>query len=136
MTLIGIIWKAILGLTAVSLVLYAVTPNATLGYLAKLFALNWGIALGIFIVWPHVRGVRKGDPIFVSEESTLPLLFALPNAVAKDNGRLNGFISVEFGDGTTGIGKVVKYQGLITHAEVKLLEKEVQMKAANGTVIM
>jgi len=129
--LINLISKVIMGLTAIALIVYAVTPNATLGYLAKLFALNWGVALVVFLAWPHVRGVKNGDLIFVSEESSLPLLFALPNATSKDNGRLNGFIRVEFGDGTTGIGKIVKYQGLITHAEVKLFEKDVPMKVTN-----
>jgi len=129
--LINLISKVIMGLTAIALIVYAVTPNATLGYLAKLFALNWGIALVVFLAWPHVRGVKKGDLIFVSEESSLPLLFALPNATSNDNGRLNGFIRVKFGDGTTGIGKIVKYRGLITHAEVKLFEKDVPMKVTN-----
>jgi len=129
--LINLISKVIMGLTAIALIVYAVTPNATLSYLAKLFALNWGIALVVFLAWPHVRGVKKGDLIFVSEESALPLLFALPNATSRDSGRLNGFIRVEFGDGTTGIGKVVKYQGLITHAEVKLFEKDIPMKVTN-----
>jgi hypothetical protein len=129
--LINLISKVIIGLTAIALIVYAITPNATLGYLAKLFALNWGMALVVFLAWPHVRGVKKGDLIFVSEESSLPLLFALPNATSKDSGRLNGFIRVEFGDRTTGIGKIIKYQGLITHAEVKLFEKDIPMKVTN-----
>lgn len=126
--LINLLWKIMWGLTAISLIVYALTPNATLGFLAKLFALNWGIALVVFLGWPHVRGVRKGDVIFVSEENSFPIIFALPNAVAKSNGRLNGLIQVDFGDGSAGIGKIIKYQGLITHAEVKLLEKDIPVE--------
>lgn len=129
--LIGLMWKLMVALTAASLIVFAVTPGATWGYLAKLFALNWGIALAVFLAWPHVRGVRKGDLIFVSEESQVPIIFALPNATAKSNGRLKGFINIEFADGTTGIGKVFKYQGLITHAEVHLFERNIPIKMTN-----
>jgi len=133
--LINLIWKVIVGLTAAALIVYAVTPNATLGYLIKLFALNWGIAILTLLAWPHIRGVRKGDLVFVREESSLPLLFALPNAVAKDSGRLKGFIGIEFSDGTKGIGKILKYQGLITHAEVQLFEKNAPVEVVEPALM-
>lgn len=127
MTLINILWRLMLGLIALSLLAFFVTPNATLGYLAKLFALDIGLGLLVFLGWPYVRGVRKGDVVFVNEGEVSPL-FALPNAVAKSNGRINGFIQVDFGNGVVGIGKIVKYQGLITHAEVRFIEKDIPME--------
>jgi len=120
--LVGLIWKLLVGLTALSLIVYAVTPDASLSYLLKLFALNWGFVLVAIIIWPHVRGVRKGDPLLVRDEE-IPILFSFPNAVALSNGRLRGYVEMKLVDGTVGIGKVIKYQGIINNAEVELLEQ-------------
>ena len=119
--LLGFVWKMLVALTALSLIVYAVTPEASLSYLLKLFALNWGILLVSTIVWPHIRGVRKGDPLLVRDED-IPILFSFPNAVALSNGRLKGYVEMKLVDGTVGIGKVIKYQGIINNAEVELLE--------------
>ena len=120
--LIGLIWKMLVALTALSLIVYAVTPDASITYLLKLFALNWGLVLVTIIVWPHIRGVRKGDPLLVRGEN-IPILFSFPNAVALSNGRLNGYVEMKLVDGTVGIGKILRYQGIISNAEVELLEQ-------------
>ncbi|MCX8202568.1 MAG: hypothetical protein N3G74_02060 [Candidatus Micrarchaeota archaeon] len=120
--LINTLWKMLLALTAISLIVYALTPEATLGYLLKLFALNWGVLIVYAIAWPHIRGVRKGDPIVVRGQP-LTFFFAFPNAVAMSNARLNGYVELKLMDGTIGIGKVVRYQGILSHAEVELLEQ-------------
>ncbi len=128
--LLGFIWKMLIGLTALSLIVYAVTPEASLSYLLKLFALNWGITLVSSIIWPYIRGVRKGDPLLVRDEE-IPILFSFPNAVALSNGRLKGYVEMKLVDGTVGIGKIIKYQGIINNAEVELLEQhtaQIEMK--------
>lgn len=131
MPLFGFLSKTVAILTAAAFFVYAVTPGATLGYLAKLFALDAGVSIVALLAYPHIRGVRKGDPAFVREETVLPILFIIPNATILDDGRLNGFVKVELRDGTTGIGKVMKYQGLVSHAEIQLLEKNMRVEARN-----
>ncbi len=120
--LINALWKLLLILTASSLIIYALTPEASLGYLLKLFALNWGVLIVYAIAWPHIRGVRKGDPIVVRGEP-IAFFFTFPNAIAMSNGRLNGYVELKLMDGSFGIGKVVRYQGILSHAEVELLEQ-------------
>ena len=120
--LLGFVWKTLVGLTALSLIIYAVTPEASISYLLKLFALNWGITILATIAWPYIRGVRKGDPLLVRDED-IPILFSFPNAVALSNGRLNGYVEMKLVDGSVGIGKIIKYQGIINNAEVELLEQ-------------
>ncbi|MCS7109461.1 MAG: hypothetical protein NZ903_01540 [Candidatus Micrarchaeota archaeon] len=120
--LINSIWKILLILTAIAFFAYALTPNATLGYLLKLFALNWGIIIVYIIIWPHIRGVRKGD-LLVIRSQPISFFFSIPNAVALSNARKNEFIELKLLDGTIGIGKVVKYQGIFSHAEVELVSQ-------------
>ena len=122
--LIGMAWKMLVTLTAISLIVYALTPNASLGYLLKLFALNWGIVIISLFAWPHIRGVRRGDPLVIKSQPSMKvfgMVLSFPAAIALSNGRLNEFIEVKFIDGSTGIGKITKYQGLLSNAEVEIM---------------
>jgi len=124
--MIGMLWKLLVVLTAVSIIVFFLTPEASLGYLLKLFLLNWAVILLTTVAWPHIRGVRKGDPLVVRGEpmiKMLGLVFSFPSAVAMSNGRLNGYIEVKLIDGSIGIAKVVKYEGVFSNAEVELLEQ-------------
>ena len=126
--LIGFFSKTIVLFTALALIAFGVTPNATLGYLAKLAALDVGLSLLTLFVYPYVRGVRKGDRLIVSDERTPVFLFGFANAVATSDGWVNDLIQFELIDGTTGIGKVSRYEGIISNAEIKVMEKNVPIE--------
>lgn len=57
---VRIFFKAILLFTAAALIVYAVTPTG-IDVLLKLLAFAFGSAILSPFVYPHLRGVRKGD---------------------------------------------------------------------------
>ncbi len=126
--LIGFFARVLVFFTAMALILFGITPNATLGLLAKLIAIDIGLALVTLLAYPQIRGIRKGDRIIVSEEKLPIFLFGFTNAVAMSDGRFNDLIQFELMDGTTGIGKVSRYEGLLTNPEVKVMEKNIPIE--------
>lgn len=129
--LLGFFGTLLLLFTAIALIVYGITPAATLGYLAKLLAIDIGAAILALIAWPYARGIRKGDKVVVTEEpakAKIMALFGLFNGRALDNGRLGGVIKVELFDGSMALGTITKYEGLLSNAEVKLLERSIPVE--------
>lgn len=129
--LIGTFGKLLVLFTAVALMAWGMTPGATLGWLAKLLAIDLGAALFVPLVWPHVRGIRKGDKLVVTEEQSkakIMALFGLFNGKAIDDGRINGVIKVELFDGSVAFGTIVKYEGFLSNAEVRILERSIPIE--------
>ena len=129
--LVGLFGKLVLIFTAVVLIVWGTTNGASLGDLAKLIAVDIGASLLIPLAWPHIRGIRKGDKIIVTEESSKAKIIALLglfNGKALDDGRVNGIIKVEMFDGSIALGTITKYEGFLSNAEVKLFEKSVTVE--------
>jgi len=126
--LFGFFIKTLAVFTAAALLIYGITSSASLGYLAKLVAIDLGLSIITLVVYPHFRGIKKGDRIIVSDEKTLLLLFGFTNGIAITDGRINDFVQFELIDGTTGIGKVSRYEGFLTSAEIKVMEKNVKIE--------
>lgn len=104
------------------------------GYLPFFNALSAGIALGIIvnIIYPHIRGVKKGDVLSVSSGPSLST--SLPNiiqiafgamfsisAIASQNGKKGEIINVLLEDGTDAKGLITNYAGIFSSAEIKLI---------------
>ena len=129
-TRIALFFKSLVLLTAVALVSYALVPGATLELLFKLLALAVGVSLASPFVYPHVRGVRKGDDVLVFAESeSAPLVgFSLKNGVALENGRIGSVISVGFPDGTEARCELTNYAGLLTPARGMVSQKAFEVE--------
>lgn len=126
---IRIFFKSLVLLTAAALIIYALTPTG-IEFLLKLLALDIGLAMLMPFVYPHIRGVRKGDRVaVVLSERELPfsMLYARSDAHASSNGRIGESIKVEFQDGSEEECMVVSYAGLFNPAKVKILEKGIEV---------
>jgi len=121
--------KAFALFTAVALITYALTPTG-IDVLLKLLAFAVGSAILTPFVYPHLRGVRKGDAVrVVLSEQKLPfnLFYRHSEAVAISSGRIGGVIRIAFENGSEEDGVVVSYAGMLRPAEVKILRKEIRV---------
>jgi hypothetical protein len=123
-------FKSIVLFTAAALLIYALTPNVGIDFLLKTLAFAFGSAMLMPFIYPHIRGVRRGDEVrVVLSEQELPfsILYARSSAVASGNARIGGRIKVAFRDGSEEEGVVISYAGLFAPAKVKLLQKEIRV---------
>jgi len=127
---VRVFFKSIVFFTALSLIAFALTPNANLDFLLKSLALAFGLSLLTPFAYPHIRGVREGDVVsVVLSEQKLPfkIPFMRSTAVALTSGRIGDVIKIEFSDGSEEEGVVVSYAGFFTPAKVKLVQKEIRV---------
>jgi len=123
--------RVLLLAVAASLVSYALLPMGVLE-LAKLLALSVAITLLVPIVYPHIRGVRKGDMVMAINPPQrgmmpplqLPFLNFGGNYIALDSGRIGSRLRVAMNDGTWREAEVLAYAGFLQPARVRLLESE------------
>lgn len=129
--LLGFFGMLLLLFVAIAAVVWGLTPGSSLIELAKFLAVAVGSATLVVIGWPYARGIRKGDKVVVTEEPTkakIMALFGMFNGKALDNGRLGGVIKVELFDGSIALGTITKYEGLLSNAEVRLLERRIPIE--------
>jgi len=116
---------------AASLVSYALLPLALVD-LAKLLALSMAITLLVPLVYPHIRGVRKGDMVSavnppqrgLMPQLQIPFLQFGGSYVALDSGRIGTRLRVAMPDGTWREAEVLSYGGFLQPPRVRLLESE------------
>lgn len=125
--LLNLFIKMLVFFTAVALLLFGLTPDATFSYLARLLAVSLGSTIIIAIIYPHARGIKKGDQLLVMEEFPT-IFFGATNATALNNGRAGEIIKIEFIDKSTGMGEIVSYEGFFSAPKVKLLERTVPIE--------
>jgi len=124
---LGIVFKALIIYIASALIIYAVSPYSA-DFLLKLLALAFGAALLTPFIYPHVRGVRKGDSVLVeiSGQEKMPglmrLVFQASSGTAMENGKVGRKIMVMVGDGSVRQCAVVAYSGFFTPARVRLVK--------------
>ena len=104
---------------------YGLTPNAPIGFLFQLVAIDIGVSILLLFIYPYMRGVKKGDKLLVVDEKTPFLFMGLPfsNAIATTDGKINDLVQFELaGNRGIGIGLIVKYEGILSNAEVKKMQ--------------
>jgi hypothetical protein len=127
---VRVFFKSIVLFTAAALIIYALAPNAGIDFLLKSLAFAFGSAMLMPFIYPHIRGVRKGDEVgVVLSEKELPfsIPFVRSGAIAMDNGRIGERIRIAFRGGSEEEGVVVSYAGLFTPAKIKLLQKDIRV---------
>lgn len=119
--------KLVVGLFAVSLILFAVVPElGALLTLAKMVAASFGISLLFVLLYPRVRGVKKGDTVQVMK-GALSRLFGFTGTV-QDDCRVGGEVRVKLPGGREAVGVLESYEGLFTPPRVKLVyEKKAEV---------
>ena len=127
---LSLFFKSVVFYTAAALMVYALSPYDGLDLLLKLLAFAAGASLLTPLVYPHLRGVRKGDELVVefAGSSALPgflrLFFQTGSGIAMENGRIGGKIMVLMNDGSIRRCVVKGYAGFFKPAQVRLVEKE------------
>jgi len=122
--------------SSLSLLAFALLPDVDMWLLVKLLALSLGITLIIPVLYPHLRGVRKGDVVQAVNapmRSFLPIPFLSAFSmggqfISLDNGRIGSRIKVAMPDGSWREALVLSYSGLFNPARVRLLEAEHTIK--------
>lgn len=131
--MLGLFIKSFFVLLGVALLLWAVVPGLEV---LKLGAAAIGLSLFIPIVYPHLRGVKKGDGLLLIRGNVEPLLlFNASSCVALENGKKGETIGIVLPDGTLAQAVIVGYEGLITPAKVRVVQEEKARTADEITVI-
>jgi len=97
----------------------------------KLFAAVIGFAIAAGLLYPYVRGVRKGDSLVTSmarrRQQPSGSFFAFTETVfatALENGFKGGKVKVRLPDGRRGEGIIRGYAGTLSPASLELTEAE------------
>ncbi len=135
--MIGNFLKWFFGLVALALIAWAVVPYGLgLLELVKFIAVAVGASIVILFVYPHVRGVKKGDPLLSIKMSTSPVLFFNASMyTALEDGKKGDRIGVMISDGTMAEGVIVAYEGLLTPARIRLTHEASPSKVNEITVV-
>lgn len=113
-----------LGLLAVSLIYFAVTPGQTLFDLFKYAALSAGLSLLFLLLYPRVRQVRKGDQVTIIGVGPFASLLGF-TATAISDAAIGEEVRVSLGKGREAVGTVESYEGLFSPPRIKLIYEEV-----------
>ncbi|MEW5996934.1 MAG: hypothetical protein AB1657_05060 [Candidatus Micrarchaeota archaeon] len=112
--------KLFLGLFAVSLVYFAVTPGQGLLELLKYTSLSLGISILFILLYPRVKQVRKGDQVLIASMGPLPSLFGF-TATAVTGAAIGEEVRVKIGKGREAVGMVESYEGLFSPPRIRLI---------------
>ncbi|VVC02792.1 Uncharacterised protein [Candidatus Bilamarchaeum dharawalense] len=106
-----------------TLLVFALTPDATLLGALKMMAFGTVLSIAITAIYPEVRGVKAGDTVSVVTGGGLPsLLGRIGRASAA--ARKNEQIKIILDNGNEVVGVVESYTGLIGPAKIRLLYEE------------
>ncbi|MFH1520088.1 MAG: hypothetical protein ABID61_00415 [Candidatus Micrarchaeota archaeon] len=106
-----------------TLLVFALTPDATLIGALKMMALGIVLSIVITFVYPEVRGVKTGDPVSVVNGGGINgLLGRFGRATAP--ARKNEQIKILLDNGGEVVGIVESYIGLVGPAKIRLLYEE------------
>ncbi len=108
---------------AAALVAFALYGTDLL-FLAKALAVAGGFSIAFTIVYPHLRGVKKGDRVTVLG-SGIPMILGLGRSgFALTDSGLHKEVRVKLDDGKEAIGIVESYGGVISPPKVRILYEE------------
>jgi hypothetical protein len=116
--LIFLFFKILILFSAIALLAFGLYGGSLLS-LVKYLAMALGASIIFTIVYPYVRGVRKGDKVLVDDEIGIGF-----NGISLDNGRVGSVIKVELFNKEVVFCEVVGYEGFFSYAKAKLLAGE------------
>jgi hypothetical protein len=107
----------------ISLLSFALLPDATITGTLKVMALGIVISIGITVFYPEVRGVKEGDPVAVVSESAIPGIVGRVGRAMAD-GRKNDQIKIVLNNGAEIVGIIESYGGLLSPPKIKIVYEE------------
>lgn len=111
-----------LGLFAISLIYFAITPGQGLLELLKFMALSLGISIVFLLVYPRIRQVRKGDHVTITGSMPAPFASFLGlTAIALSDAAMGKEVRVKLGRGTEAVGMVESYEGMLSPPKIRLV---------------
>ena len=120
-------FQLLLGLCALSLINFAAVPGVELITLAKMVAGSFGVTILFLLLYPQLRGVKKGDKVQIVGFMPGPLgnnpvmnLFGA-FGISMVNCKLGDDVKVRIGGGREAVGVLEAYEGLFSPARVKLM---------------
>jgi hypothetical protein len=116
--LLFLFFEVLILFCAVALIAFGIYGGSLLA-LIKYLAIALGAAIIVTIVYPYIRGVRKGDKILV--DGAMAIGF---NGIALDNGRIGAVIRVELLNKEVVFCEIESYEGFLSFARAKLLAGE------------
>ncbi|MDO8554123.1 MAG: hypothetical protein Q7S22_04920 [Candidatus Micrarchaeota archaeon] len=122
-TKIAIFGKLLLVSLAIALVTFALLPEAGFLFLTKIIAFGIAISIASSLIYPELRGVKKGDPVSVVTSSSIPALIGRVGR-ALSNGKKSSEIRVRFDNGEEAMGIIEGYAGFISPPKVRILYEE------------
>lgn len=113
-----------LGLFAVSLIYFAITPGQGLLELVKFMALSLGVSILFLFLYPRLRQVRKGDHVTIIGAGPFASLLGF-TAIALSDAAVGDELRVKLGKGREAVGTVESYEGMLSPPKIKLIYEEV-----------
>jgi hypothetical protein len=111
-----------LGLFAISLIYFAVTPGQGLLELVKFMALSLGLSIAFLFLYPRLRQVRKGDQVTITGAMPVPFASLLGfSAIALSDAAMGEEVKVRLGRGSEAVGMVESYEGLFSPPKIRLV---------------
>lgn len=104
---------------AVAFIVFALIPGSDLILLVKLIALALGITLLSPLWYPHMRGVKAGDRVIITNPSPF-IKIKSRYGIAQDNGRKGSVITVITEDGQEVKCEIVSYASTFSKAKVRV----------------
>jgi hypothetical protein len=126
---LGIFLRMVLVSLCITLLVFALTPDATFIGALKMFALGIVLSIAITVIYPEVRGIKAGDTVSVVSNPGLPTLLGRIGRAAAA-ARKNQQVKIILDNGNEVVGVVEDYVGLISPAKIRLVyeEKIVELK--------
>lgn len=107
----------------ISLVAFAVMPDAGIMFLLKAIALGLALSIAITVFYPSVRGIKAGDSVSVVSNSFAPTIFG-KGGIVMNTGRVNNEVRIRLDNGREAVGVVESYEGLFSLPRVRLVYEE------------
>lgn len=132
-------FQLMLGLCALSLIYFAAAPGVELLTLAKMVAGSFGVTILFVLLYPQLRGVRKGDKVQVTgfagqmENPIMNLFGAI--GISLVDCKMGDDIKVKIAGGRQAIGVLESYEGLFSPARVKLMYEDNKGARENAEVL-
>ncbi len=102
---------------ALAFIVFAVTPTNDLILLVKLVALALGVTLLSPLWYPHLRGIKAGDKVFIANPSPF-IKIKGRYGIAQEDGRKGSIITVISEDGHEVKCKIISYATTFSKAKV------------------
>ena len=108
---------------ALSLIAYAVLPNATVSLLLKMFAFSAGVTIIVGVLYYPLRGAKKGDKVVVVSHGVVPSFLGKDGTLMED-GKVGDKVKVILGTGREVFGVIEEYEDLFSPHRVRLIYEE------------